>query len=28
LIPGGERSDAPRNDRWKLRINSEVEPDL
>lgn len=28
LIPGGERGDAPRNERWKLRINTDVEPDL
>lgn len=28
LVPGGERGDAPRNERWKLRINSDVEPDL
>jgi len=28
LVPGGERGDAPRNERWKLRINSDLEPDL
>jgi predicted transcriptional regulator of viral defense system len=28
LVPGGERGDAPRNERWKLRINTDVEPDL
>ena len=28
LIPGDEPKQAPRNERWKLRINAEVEPDL
>ena len=28
LIPGAEAKDAPRNERWKLRINAEVETDL
>jgi predicted transcriptional regulator of viral defense system len=28
LLPGGERSRSPRDERWKLRINADVEPDL
>jgi len=28
LIPGDQPRDAPRNERWKLRINTDVEPDL
>lgn len=28
LVPGDERSPSPRDERWKLRINADVEPDL
>ncbi len=28
LIPGDDRQEAPRDERWKLRINADVEPDL
>ncbi len=28
LIPGAESSEALRNERWKLRVNADVEPDL
>ncbi len=28
LVPGDESSQSPRDERWKLRINSDVEPDL
>ncbi len=28
LIPGDESKEAPRDERWKLRINADVEPDL
>jgi len=28
LVAGGERGRAPRDERWKLRINAAVEPDL
>ena len=28
LIPGDDRKQTPRDERWKLRINAEVEPDL
>lgn len=28
LIPEAESKEAPRNERWKLRINAEVETDL
>ena len=28
LIPGDEPKNAPRDERWKLRVNADVEPDL
>lgn len=28
LIPGNERDSAPRDGRWRLRVNAEVEPEL
>jgi predicted transcriptional regulator of viral defense system len=28
LVPGDESREAPRDERWKLRINADVEPDL